>query len=67
MLGQIKKSFDFGEQTISAGYNVKGSGAGGVGGAGNVNVTLGIDPNASLNALARALLPVLKIVAKEVG
>lgn len=67
VLGQIKKSFDFGEQTISAGYNAKGSGAGGVGGAGNVNVTLGIDPNASLNALARALLPVLKIVAKEVG
>jgi phage-related protein len=67
VLSQIQKSFDFGEQTISAGYNIKGSGAGGVGGAGNVNVTLGIDPNASLNALARALLPVLKIVAKEVG
>ena len=67
VLSQIQKSFDFGEQTISAGYNIKGSGAGGVGGAGNVNVTLGIDPNASLNALARALLPVLKVVAKEVG
>lgn len=67
VLSQIQKSFDFGEQTISAGYNVKGSGAGGVGGVGNINVTLGIDPNASLNALARALLPVLKIVAKEVG
>lgn len=67
VLSQIQKSFDFGEQTISAGYNIKGSGAGGVGGVGNVNVTLGIDPNASLNALARALLPVLKIVAKEVG
>lgn len=67
VLGQIKKSFDFGEQTISAGYNIKGSGVGGVGGAGNVNVTLGIDPNASLNALARALLPLLKVVAKEVG
>lgn len=67
VLSQIQKSFDFGEQTISAGYKIKGSGAGGVGGVGNVNVTLGIDPNASLNALARALLPVLKIVAKEVG
>lgn len=67
VLSQIQKSFDFGEQTISAGYNIKGSGAGGVGGVGNVNVTLGIDPNASLNALARALLPILKIVAKEVG
>lgn len=67
VLSQIQKSFDFGEQTISAGYNIKGSGAGGVGGVGNVNVTLGIDPNASLNALARALLPVLKVVAKEVG
>lgn len=67
VLSQIQKSFDFEEQTISAGYNIKGSGAGGVGGAGNVNVTLGIDPNASLNALARALLPVLKVVAKEVG
>lgn len=67
VLSQIQKSFDFGEQTISAGYNVKGSGVGGVGGVGNVNVTLGIDPNASLNALARALLPVLKVVAKEVG
>lgn len=67
VLSQIQKSFDFGEQTISAGYNIKGSGAGGVGGVSNVNVTLGIDPNASLNALARALLPVLKVVAKEVG
>nr|DAN08386.1 MAG TPA: tail tape measure protein [Caudoviricetes sp.] len=67
VLSQIKKSFDFGEQTISAGYNLKGSGIGSVGGYGNVNVTLGIDPNASLNALARALLPVLKVVAKEVG
>lgn len=67
VLSQIEKSFDFGEQTISAGYNVKGSGAGGTGGAGNVNVTLGVDPNASLNVLARALLPVLKVVAKEVG
>lgn len=69
VLSQIQKSFDFGEQTISAGYNIKGSGVGGVGvgGVGNVNVTIGIDPNASLNALARALLPVLKVVAKEVG
>lgn len=67
VLSQIQKSFDFGEQTISAGYNVRGYGSGSVGGVGNVNVTLGVDPNASLNALARALLPVLKVVAKEVG
>lgn len=67
VLSQLEKSFDFGERTISAGYNVRGSVAGSVGGTGNVNVTLGIDPNASLNALARALLPVLKVVAKEVG
>lgn len=67
VLSQLEKSFDFGERTISAGYNVRGSVAGSVGGASNVNVTLGVDPNASLNALARALLPVLKIVAKEVG
>ncbi len=69
----IDSSLDFGEadygittSTTSIGDFGGGSSAYGYGNQQNVNVTVGIDDSANAMGLARALLPFLKIVEKEV-